>query len=132
MLKLNLCRIRFSISDLITNLLFIKINHMAYLIIRMECVFELQKKLMLVWKLLLQNNSSIVFLLLHLPALVKFNNAKKIQKTNNILGTLVEDSKIEWFKLCNRLLELHFEFELRLCDVLGPPESTTGPNILKG
>ena len=69
----------------------------------------------------------------YIPALVQFNIVKKIQKKNNVLGTFVEDSKIgELNCVILFFLELQFEYDLRVCDVLEPPESSIGPDILKG
>ena len=64
---------------------------------------------------------------------MKFNIVKKIQKMNKIRGTLLEDdSEKEWLKLCSLFLEFEFEFNLRMYDVPEPPESRSGPDILKG
>ena len=69
----------------------------------------------------------------YIPASMKFNIVKKIQKMNKIRGTFLEDdSEKEWFNLYCLFLELEFEFNLRIYDVPEPPESSTGPDILKG
>ena len=46
---------------------------------------------------------------------MKFNIVKKIQKMNKIVGTFLEDVwKKELFECSSLLLELEFEFNLRI------------------
>ena len=77
---------------------------------------------------------SIVFLSVEkvcIPASMKFNNVKKIQQMNKILGTFVEDLEIEWLIFCSWFLEQDLEFKLRIDCATEPPESSSGPDILK-
>ena len=62
---------------------------------------------------------------------MKFNNVKKIQQANKILGTFIEDSEIERLNFCIWFLEQDLEFTLWIHRAVEPPESRSGPVILK-
>ena len=63
---------------------------------------------------------------------MKFNNVKKIQQMNKILGTFMEDSEIERLNFSIWFLEQDLEFTLWIDRAVEPPESSSGPDILKG
>ena len=66
-----------------------------------------------------------------IPAWMKFNNVKKIQQMNKILGTFMEDSEIERLNFVELFFEQDLEFTLLIRCAVEPPESNSGPDILK-